>query len=159
MPSVPKYTKCQHLGCNNLKSKFNGYCLEHGGRDTYNSKKYNTAPDRSEHNAMYSTTQWRTFRQTQLSQYPLCASCLSNGIVTAAVHIDHVFPWVAIGKQAFYHNIFQSLCASCHSAKTALEQRGTYRHYCTPPKDYKITDYHFALVMHTEANPPKNAET
>lgn len=141
MPSVPKYTKCQHLGCKNTKSKYNSFCLEHGGRDTYDYQRYNSDAQRTESNAMYNTTQWRKFRVAQLSREPLCASCLADGIVTAAEHLDHVFPWTAIDKQAFYHNVFQSLCASCHSAKTTLEQKGIYRRYGTPNIDYRMSDY------------------
>lgn len=150
MPSIPKYTKCLQLGCKNNRSKYNAYCLDHGGRDTYNHKKYNATHTRQDFNAMYQTTQWKTLRKIQLSKHPLCAGCLANGKIVAAVHIDHVFPWSAIDTSAFYRNIFQSLCASCHSSKTTLEQRGIYRQYGTPNKDYKITDYHWAISMESD---------
>lgn len=150
MPSIPKYTKCLHLGCSNNRSKYNNYCIEHGGRDTYNYKRYNTKQERQDFNAMYQTAQWKTLRQIQLSKYPLCAGCLSEGKIVAAVHIDHVFPWSTIDKTAFYRNIFQSLCASCHSSKTNLEQRGIYRQYGKPNKDWTKADYLVAVELHTE---------
>lgn len=124
--------------------------MDHGGRDTYNHKKYNNTESRQEFNAMYQTAQWKTFRKIQLSKHPLCAGCLSDGKIVAAVHIDHVFPWAVIDKTAFYRNIFQSLCASCHSSKTSLEQRGIYRKYGTPNKDYKADDYLYAISMDTD---------
>jgi 5-methylcytosine-specific restriction endonuclease McrA len=46
------------------------------------------------------------------------------GIVRAANVVDHVFPWRSIGAHAFRANRWQSLCAECHSVKTASEQRG-----------------------------------
>jgi len=141
MPTVPNNTKCSVLGCKNVKSKHNSFCLEHGGRDTYNHKRYDNSQKRKEQMAMYNTAQWQTLRQIQLSTEPLCASCLSQGIVTQAKHIDHVFPWQHIGQVAFYINLFQSLCTSCHSSKTSLEQRGIYRKYGSPNKDYSIMDY------------------
>ena len=51
---------------------------------------------------MYQTKHWKQLRASQLSRQPLCQSCLSRGIVNSAKHIDHVFPWSWIGKDAFY---------------------------------------------------------
>lgn len=147
MPSLPKYTKCAMLGCKNTKSKFNQFCMDHGGRNTYNYSKYNTAEERKAKNDKYQTRQWKRLRQIQLSKQPLCQACLVNNIVTSAQHIDHVFPWSHIDDTAFYYNLFQSLCPEHHSEKTALEQRGIYRHYTNPPKDYFKEDY--ALIRAT----------
>jgi hypothetical protein len=47
-------------------------------------------------------------------------------MVTQAVHVDHVFAWNQLGKDAFYNNLFQSLCPECHSYKTGQEQKGIY---------------------------------
>jgi 5-methylcytosine-specific restriction endonuclease McrA len=70
--------------------------------------------------------------------------------VASAKHVDHLFPWSWIGEQAFYRNIFQSLCHECHSHKTSLEQDGIIMHYTNPPKEYKLNDY--ALVMTMNEN-------
>lgn len=148
MPTVPNNTKCSVLGCKNVKSKHNSFCIEHGGRDTYNHKQYDKGDKRKEQIAMYQTSQWRTLRQIQLSTEPLCASCLADGIVRQAEHIDHVFPWQILGQTAFYHNLFQSLCAPCHSSKTHLEQKGIYRKYGKPNKDYSIVDYKRVCLGH-----------
>ena len=158
MPTVPSNTKCSVLGCKNKRSKFNSFCTEHGGRDTYNHKQYDKAPQRREQIAMYQTPQWLTLRKIQLSTKPLCASCLSQGIVTQAVHIDHVFPWQKIGQVAFYHNLFQSLCTSCHSSKTHLEQRGIFRRYGNPNRDYTLDDYTRACIGQ-RSSPPESPET
>lgn len=141
MPTIPTNGKCSVLGCRNTKSKYNSFCIEHGGRNTFNHKRYNASDKRKESQDKYQTSQWRILRQIQLSTEPLCASCLANGIVTQAEHIDHVFPWRILGDNAFYHNLFQSLCQPCHSSKTSLEGRGIFRKYGKPNKDFTVIDY------------------
>lgn len=141
MPTLPVYTKCSMLGCNNPKSKRNSFCMDHGGRDTFNSQKYNQTERYKQGSAKYNTKAWETLRQVQLSNHPLCAGCLASDVITSAEHIDHVFPWQQIGEQAFYINLFQSLCPSCHSSKTSLERKGIYRRYGKPSKDYSLQDY------------------
>ena len=135
MPTIPNNTKCAQLGCKNTRSKINSYCLEHGGLNDIDTQ------ERKEFKSMYQTAQWRSLRTRQLSIQPLCQCCLTKGKVTQAKHIDHLFAWNKIGKQAFHENIFQSLCENCHSLKTGLEQKGVYRHYSNTVIDYALADY------------------
>lgn len=146
MPTVPTNTKCSTLGCKNTKAKFSSLCVEHGGRDTFNHKRYNNSDKRRDASDKYNTAQWRTLRQIQLSQYPICAACKSEGIITSAQHVDHIFPWQQIGEHAFTMNIYQSLCPSCHTSKTQLEQQGIYRRYGEPNKDYTQADYRIVVA-------------
>ena len=150
MPTVPFNSHCSHLGCKNPKSKFSGYCLEHGGRDT--QVTYRSA-ERDKAHAFYSTAQWGRHRRVQLSGHPLCASCLTRGIITSATEVDHVFPWAKIDKQAFYHNLFQSLCHECHSVKTSEERQGTYTHFSTG-KQYTPNDYRTVMMTQGGAISP-----
>lgn len=107
--------------------------------------------DRLGFNAMYKSRFWVSFRASQLSMHPLCAGCISRGIVTPAAHVDHVFPWAKIGMAAFRHNLFQSLCGSCHSHKTAGENRGVCTHYLASGiKEYKITDYSYIIGLNSQ---------
>jgi 5-methylcytosine-specific restriction protein A len=145
MPSVPYYSKCNSLGCKNPKSRYNSYCMDHGGKDRHLLPAHKSFK-RKEFNDMYQTKQWRIQRQIQLSQHPLCAGCLSKGRIAQAQHIDHIFPWSKISPEAFYINLFQSLCQSCHSSKTALEQKGVYRRYGIPHRDYRIHDYQLVVI-------------
>ena len=140
MPTVPTATKCTTLGCKNHRSLYNSNCIEHGGRDEidYTGPK---SKERRDSDGLYGQRHWRTFRQTQLSQQPLCAACMTEGRVIQAEHVDHVFPWKQIGKHAFYRNIYQSLCEEHHREKTWLERRGTCRRYGNPIIDYVLTDY------------------
>jgi 5-methylcytosine-specific restriction endonuclease McrA len=144
MPTVPSATKCGTLGCKNTKAKFSSLCTEHGGRDTYDHKRYNNTDRRRQAADKYNTTQWRTLRQIQLSTHPICAGCKVDGIITSASHVDHIFPWNQIGEHAFTHNLYQSLCPSCHSNKTQLEQQGIFRAY--GDRDYIAQDYRIAVA-------------
>lgn len=141
MPTYPYNSKCSELGCKEPRSRLNSYCTKHGGRDNLPSR---------ETNSIYQTPAWRTVRQRQLSIQPLCQACLTRGKVEQAQHVDHVFPWKAIGKHAFLNNIFQSLCHADHSHKTKLERQGKYTHYTQEAeKEYTQADYAF---MVTNAN-------
>ena len=144
MPTVPSATKCSTLSCKNTKARFSSLCVEHGGRDTFNHKRYNNSDSRKQAGDKYNSTQWRQLRQIQLSTHPICAGCKVDNIITQALHVDHIFPWQQIGEQAFTHNLYQSLCASCHSSKTTLEQQGIFRRYGY--RDYIAQDYRIAVV-------------
>lgn len=139
MPILPSNTKCATLGCKNKRSKFSSQCLDHGGRDL--QRAYNNTEQRKERNALYKTAQWQTHRKVILSRNPICAACLIEGIVTPATEIDHVFPWSQIGQEAFYINLFQSLCKPHHTYKTAQEQRGLILYYNHTQIEYSINDY------------------
>jgi 5-methylcytosine-specific restriction protein A len=152
MPSVPYYSKCHSLGCKNPKSRYNSFCMDHGGKDRYLLPAKNQFK-RKETNDKYQTKQWRTMRQIQLSQHPLCAGCLAQGRIVQALHIDHIFPWTKLGEEAFYINLFQSLCHSCHSIKTALEQKGVFRRFGIPHRDYRIHDYQMVVITSKDEEP------
>jgi len=119
MPRVPISLKCRELGCKNNKTSRSTFCVDHGGGITEKGK---------ENSKLYATGYWKKQRQIQLSQNPLCASCLLNGKVVSAEHIDHVFPHRQDGLK-FKKNLFQSLCASCHTLKTQEENDGKYLYY------------------------------
>ena len=130
MPTVPSSTICSMLGCKNPRSKLTSLCLEHGGMNnkTYNGKRStNSITDC----LLYQTSFWKRKRILQLSTQPLCQACILDGIVTQAVAVDHVFPWRTIRAHSFYINLFQSLCTSCHSVKTAYEQAHIYIYYAS----------------------------
>jgi 5-methylcytosine-specific restriction endonuclease McrA len=136
MPTAPFNQKCNHLGCKNPRSKLNGYCLDHGGKEYI-----------KEIDTIYQTPVWKAIRRTQISKQPLCQACIFlDGRVESAKHIDHVFPWKHYGEQAFTRNVFQSLCHAHHSHKTALERKGQYEHYTQDGvKTYLESDY-FGVV-------------
>lgn len=149
MPILPVNTKCATYGCAIPRSKLNTYCIEHGGKNTIDTD------DRKAFTSMYQTNHWRTLRRVQLSKQPLCESCMCNGRVSTASHVDHVFPWNKIGKQAFYKNMFQSLCIECHSVKTNQEKQGVFTHYVTG-KQYTVNDYQIIMQADTSTQKTSN---
>jgi hypothetical protein len=66
--------------------------------------------------------------------------------ITSANHVDHVFPWTAIGEHAFRRNLFQSLCETHHGVKSGLEKKGIFRYYLDPIKDYTTEDYAYVML-------------
>jgi hypothetical protein len=136
MPTVPKNNKCRELGCNNPKTTRSCFCIEHGGGVTAKGKA---------NSKLYSTASWQKQRIAQLSQEPLCAGCLCAGKIVQAQHIDHVFPHRQCNEK-FKRNLFQSLCASCHTLKTQMESHGTYL-YFTPDgvREYNDSDYSMVI--------------
>lgn len=133
MPFAPRNTKCGHLGCNNPRSKLNSFCPDHGGKE-YTMK---------ESDSVYRSPAWKSIRARQLSLQPLCQGCLSQGKISAAKHVDHVFPWKQLGQYAFLHNIFQSLCPEHHSYKTGQEKHGVFLYWTTQGEE-KLTEHDYA---------------
>ena len=155
MPSIPYATKCAYLGCKGTRSKYNTYCLEHGGRDVLTHTQR-----RKDANAMYQTNAWHIMRTAQLSTQPLCQACLIDGHITQADHVDHLFRWQAIGRGAFYNNILQSLCVAHHSHKTGLEAQGVYEHYTTQGvRQYRLNDYESLMDRQMTPLPPEPPKT
>lgn len=139
MPSIPT-DQCASYHCKAPSIKGSVYCIDH-------APAQKTSKDRKAFNAPYKTAAWAAIRSRQLSSNPLCAACLIEGRITQADHVDHVFPWAAIGPHAFTRNLFQSLDAECHGIKSGLEKRGIYRHYREKAYDYALADYQYALTQ------------
>jgi 5-methylcytosine-specific restriction enzyme A len=64
-------------------------------------------------------TRWRKIRDYHIALEPLCRECLGKGKTVAASEVDHIVPRAQGGTDD--DNNLQSLCKSCHSAKTARE--------------------------------------
>lgn len=63
---------------------------------------------------------WQRLRLMQLRREPLCREHqLRRGEIMEATEVDHIVPLSAGGANALEN--LQSLCKSCHSAKTARE--------------------------------------
>jgi 5-methylcytosine-specific restriction protein A len=58
----------------------------------------------------------------QLAEHPLCQDCEDRGLVVEATQVDHMVA-KAKGGQDEMGNL-RSLCASCHSRKTARQDGG-----------------------------------
>ena len=141
MPTVPKYSKCRELGCNNPKTYRSTFCVQHGGGTTEKGK---------ENNKLYGTAFWKKQRKIQLSKNSLCAACLLEGKVVQAEHIDHVFPHRQ-DQSKFKSNLFQSLCVPHHTLKTQEENKGIYLFYSPNGMiTYTDNDYGFQVTNETK---------
>lgn len=65
-------------------------------------------------------TAWDKLRLQKLADQPLCEPCKRVGRVTAATAVDHIKP-KAKGGTDDWDNL-QSICESCHKAKTSRDQ-------------------------------------
>lgn len=71
----------------------------------------------------YSTVRWQKLRRVKLSTAPLCEPCTMRGDVTAALHVDHVVAIASGGDPFPPLDRLMSMCARCHSEKTAAVDR------------------------------------
>jgi 5-methylcytosine-specific restriction protein A len=64
---------------------------------------------------------WVRLRLMVLAEEPLCRECLKLGMVEPASEVDHVISVRQAPELRLVRSNLQSLCASCHSKKTAKE--------------------------------------
>ncbi|MGJ5817050.1 HNH endonuclease [Paludibaculum fermentans] len=111
---MPAKKPCRISNC--PKAATNGYCDDHASRRKSYDPQQEAKWDRPGHH-LYSTARWKQLRAEKLRQHPLCKHCAERGIVTVATQVDHITPHRG-DEHLFWHGPFQSLCASCHSAKS-----------------------------------------
>jgi 5-methylcytosine-specific restriction protein A len=70
---------------------------------------------------MYENKRWRDNRLSYLRGNPLCVICHVQGRLTPAYVVDHIKDHKGDYDLFWDTNNWQSLCASCHSSKTAKE--------------------------------------
>jgi len=68
------------------------------------------------------STKWRAARLVFLRGYPLCKAHLERGEIVVATEVDHVVPHRGDPRLFWDRTNWQSLCKSCHSAKTGRGQ-------------------------------------
>ncbi len=68
------------------------------------------------------SSEWTQFAARFLAASPLCWGCLSIGVETRAVYLDHITPVVDAPERLLDPENCQPLCRSCHDvAKRQLE--------------------------------------
>ena len=77
---------------------------------------------------VYDLRAWPRVRREQLVREPLCRHCKLAGIIKPAHHVDHIIP-INKGGDWFDPENLQSLCAECHSVKTAQDEGRNARAY------------------------------
>ncbi len=115
--SAPK--PCKHHGCGALVSDGSGYCARH--QEDRKVGKFADARRGSRHQRGYDYS-WEKKRERILKRdNGLCQPCLKQGRVTAADQVDHITPKAEGGDDDDTN--LQSICDTCHKAKTAKEAR------------------------------------
>lgn len=61
---------------------------------------------------------WQRTSKRRLAEYPLCATCETEGRTTAATITDHIVPHRGDERLFWDPDNWQSLCKPCHDAKT-----------------------------------------
>ena len=108
MPKHPK-RPCRYPGCPNL-CESGTYCPEHSAE----------SPDRLRGSATERgyVAKWRRARKRFLRSHPLCANCLSQGVLTPATVVDHIVPHRGDHRLFWDEQNWQPLCKACHDRKT-----------------------------------------
>mgnify|MGYP001625440363 FL=1 len=108
MPKHPK-RPCRYPGCPNL-CESGTYCPEHSAE----------SPDRLRGSAAERgyDAKWRRARKRFLQRHPLCANCLSQGVLTPATVVDHIVPHRGDHRLFWDEQNWQPLCKACHDRKT-----------------------------------------
>jgi len=71
----------------------------------------------------YNTAAWRRLRLAKLQADPLCQPCQDMGQLVEATVVDHNTPVSKGGDPFPAIDDLTSMCARCHSRKTAQEDR------------------------------------
>ena len=111
-------TPCRHTGCVVLLPE-SGYCEKHQRQVRQQSDERRGSASSRGYNSV-----WRKARETWLSRHPLCAECKRSGHVMPASIVDHIIPHRGDQDLFWDTSNWQSLCARCHSHKTASEDGG-----------------------------------
>lgn len=114
---------CHWPGCTRAAEGY--YCGEHGAmaEKRREERKKETRlfegtrrKASAEYNSLYHSRRWREMRLAFLAENPCCALCGAPASI-----VDHIEPHRGDGQLFYDEGNLQSLCQSCHSAKTLRE--------------------------------------
>lgn len=110
---------CRYPGCFRLTAT--GWCPEHQPK----GKRQDCRSDQAkEWHKLYNTKLWtETLRPGQLLREPFCRECTKRGLRVRATDVDHIKPHRGDMTLFADPDNLESLCHSCHSAKTLAEIR------------------------------------
>ena len=112
MPMKPK-RPCSYSSCPNLTTE--RFCAEHTKKESQRYERYDRDPAKKKR---YGRS-WRSIRDRQLAEHPLCEQCEKAGKITPAREVHHIKS-LSQGGSHDPANLM-SLCTSCHSEITARE--------------------------------------
>ena len=108
---------CHHQGCPRLVEVNERYCEEHAPLH-----KESVRPSRA-NGAWYCTKRWQILRKNVLAEEPFCRECMKQGFAVQATDVDHIISHKGNPELFWDRTNLQALCHSCHSKKTAKEDR------------------------------------
>jgi len=88
-----------------------------GGRDQRRS------PEAQVWRRLYNTKRWRETRRAQLARQPLCETCLTMGVTTAATVCNHADKDSKATEAGFFAGPFTSECKPCHDGLIQSQER------------------------------------
>lgn len=86
--------------------------------------KTRNSDERNLYNKLYNNRRYRRLRSLFLQSNPLCIECKKNNKVVAAEVLDHIIPHRGNVELFWDENNWQSLCKTCHNAKSGRESKG-----------------------------------
>ena len=108
---------CYEPGCPRVT--YSTYCPIHAKENDTDYRRH-----RGSSNKRGYTYRWQQERKAYLTRYPLCKDCLDTySEIRTATEVDHIIPHKGDMKLFWNTSNWQGLCKSCHSKKTAKEQR------------------------------------
>ena len=118
MPRRPP-RPCAHPGCRELVHGAESRCDRH--RRQINRERDDR---RGGSTSRGYGSDWQRLRKRKLLTDPYCADCESRGVVTLAEEVDHILTIAERPDLRLVWDNLQSLCGSCHRAKTAAQRSG-----------------------------------
>lgn len=113
---------CRHARCRVLVTSRDGLCDQHRAA-AHRQHKQDVTVDYAERNRFYQRKVWKDLRAWRLLVEPLCRECRKAGRLVEASVVDHIIPFNSpIDARALDRDNTQSLCVSCHSAKTRRDR-------------------------------------
>ncbi len=116
---------CAAPGCFALVDNKGDYCAKHQGHKAEADRikaaqtvsRWQAYHGKIEYADLWRTKRWREMRAAQLAKEPRCRMCGEP-----ATTVDHIIPHK--GRDAFFYSPdnLQSLCASCHAAKSRRDR-------------------------------------
>ena len=71
--------------------------------------------------SLYNSYRWQQLRKWHKRREPLCVECERRGVIRRAEQVDHITPHRGNEQLFFDPGNLQSLCTTCHRAKTTRD--------------------------------------
>lgn len=114
--------QCNKPGCRELVAYNIRYCNRHTSSEGQQVYADRVAVD-ERYLQFYNSKRWRTLSKLYRINNPICENCFKNGIVRKADVVDHIVEVKDCWDKRLDETNLQSLCHTCHNAKTQREKK------------------------------------